>query len=72
VSAAPFPYLKTLEAARRLGVPYWQLNYLIKAGRVRPARDGSGHYCWTAADLKAARKALASRWQRGRQGVAHA
>jgi hypothetical protein len=71
VSAGLVPYLKTLQAAKKLGVAYWQLVYLIKAGRVSPARDGSGHYCWSSQDLQAAREALANRWQRRQQGVAH-
>ena len=51
--------LKTPTAARQLGVTYHQLIGLIRYGKMEPpARDTSGDYYWTAADVQRAREAI--------------
>lgn len=53
---------KTPAAAKELGVPYWHLMNLIRYGKLTPpARNESGDFLWTDADLEAARQALARR-----------
>ena len=55
---------KTPAAADFLGVTYHRLIGLVRFRKiVPPARDSSGDYCWTDADLERARSAL----QHGRQ-----
>jgi DNA-binding transcriptional MerR regulator len=51
--------LITSEAAKVLGVPYYQLHGLIRRGLMaEPGRDGSGRYLWSADDVERARAAL--------------
>lgn len=55
----------TREAAAELGLQYSQVFNLIRYGRIDPpAKTGAGDYCWSDADLSAARRALASRRER--------
>ena len=57
--------LKTPAAARALKVPYTALVSLIRYGKISaPAKDTSGDYVWTAADIEAARRVLAARPRR--------
>ncbi len=65
---------KTPAAARELGITCLRLYYLLRIGRISaPAKDTSGDYFWTNADLARARKALtASRPKRQREEVANA
>ncbi len=52
----------TSEAAEKLAVPYWVLNYLVRARLIpRPAKDSAGRFWWAPADLDRARAALAAR-----------
>jgi hypothetical protein len=54
-------FRKTPVAARELGISYHQLIGLIRFDKiVPPARDSSGDYLWSDADLDHARAALAS------------
>jgi hypothetical protein len=54
--------LTTSDAASALGVSYHQLFSLIRFRKIEPpARNGSGDYCWTRADLERARAALSVR-----------
>jgi len=47
-------------AARELGKTYHQLIGLIRFNKIDPpARDSSGDYVWTDADMERARRALA-------------
>ncbi len=51
--------IKTPEAARRMGVPYSHVVSLLRGGKMPlPAKDSSGDFCWTEADLANARAAL--------------
>jgi hypothetical protein len=53
------PYRKTPVAARELGTTYHRLIGLLRFGKIDPpARDTSGDYVWTDADLERARQAL--------------
>lgn len=55
-------YRSTTSAAAILGVPYFRLAYLIRARRISPpARDDTGNYAWSEADIERARAALAAR-----------
>ena len=58
-------WLKTPIAAKTLGVAETQLYSLLRKGKIPPpAKDSSGDYCWTPADLDAARQAMEARRQR--------
>ena len=58
-------FCKTTQAAKRLGVPYWRLSYLIRCGKISPPRkDSSGDYVWSAEDLETARSEMAARLRR--------
>jgi hypothetical protein len=51
--------LKTPQAARELGVSYWKLCALLRSDKIPfPAKDTSGDYVWSAADLERARAAM--------------
>ena len=53
------PFFKTPAAARLLNVPYWRLINLLRTDKIAaPAKDSSGDYVWSEADLAAAREAL--------------
>jgi hypothetical protein len=59
-------YRKTPVAARELGTTYHRLMGLLRFGKIDPpARDSSGDYVWTDADLERARAAL----EQGRKAV---
>ena len=63
-------YRKTPVAARELGVGYFQLYDLLRFGKIDPpARDSSGDFIWTDADLERARNALASVRRAKRKGA---
>jgi hypothetical protein len=52
-------FLKTPALARELGVPYWRLINLLRFDKiVPPARDSSGDFLWSDADIMRARQAL--------------
>jgi hypothetical protein len=52
-------YRKTPIAVRELATTYHRLIGLIRFGKITPpARDSSGDYLWTNADLERAREAL--------------
>jgi hypothetical protein len=59
------PFLKTPQAARTLGVSYHRLMGLVRFNRISPlpAKDISGDYLWSPADLERAREALRPRRQ---------
>ncbi len=41
--------------ARLLGVPYFRLHYLVRAGKIpEPARDSAGRYLWLPSDISRA------------------
>jgi hypothetical protein len=53
------PYLKTPAAADQLDITYHRLIGLVRFRKIEPpARDSSGDYVWTEADLERARRAL--------------
>ena len=53
--------VKTLAVARTLGVPYYALTFLIRAGKIKPPpKDTSGDYVWSDTDIASARRALDS------------
>jgi hypothetical protein len=50
---------KTRRAASLLGIAESHLHYLLRAKKIPPpARDDSGDFVWTDADLERARAAL--------------
>jgi hypothetical protein len=52
-------FLKSREAAERLGINYHKLINLVRFRKMDPPqRDSSGDYYWLEADLKRARAAL--------------
>jgi hypothetical protein len=54
------PVKKTPVAALELDITQSHLHYLVRARKVKPpARDSSGDFLWSDADLEAARRALA-------------
>jgi hypothetical protein len=56
------PFWKTPAMCRLLGVRYSDIWHLLRDGRlVPPAKDSSGDYVWTEADVQRAREALAAR-----------
>jgi predicted site-specific integrase-resolvase len=58
--------LTTRAVADHLGVPYYTLANLLRAGRMAPpTKNLSGDYVWSEADVERARAALAAR--RGRR-----
>jgi hypothetical protein len=59
---------KTPVAARELGISYWRLVGLLRAGLEPPAKDSSGDYLWPDEDIQRARDALAAKTDR-KQGV---
>jgi hypothetical protein len=60
------PPIKTRDAAKLLGCRYFQLIYAINTERLTPpAKDSSGDYVWTDADIERARAALAA-WKQKR------
>jgi hypothetical protein len=62
------PPVKTPVAAKQLNVPYSQVISLLRHGKIAaPAKDSSGDYIWTEADITAAREALL----RGRRHKGH-
>lgn len=51
--------LKSMAAAKELGVSYHQLFGLLRSNKVNPPlKDSSGDYLWTEEDLKTAREQL--------------
>lgn len=61
--------LKTLQAAKLLGVPYYRLRYLISIGKIpSPAKDWSGDLVWSDDDVARAREAIASPRKNSKQG----
>jgi hypothetical protein len=60
--------LKSIAAARQLGITYYRLISLLRSQKLTPPqKDSSGDYLWSAADLEAARQALLV--DRRRKGV---
>jgi hypothetical protein len=60
-------FLKTPVVAERLGIGYHLLFGLIRSRRLTPpAKDSSGDYVWTPADVARAREVLTGRGQRRR------
>jgi hypothetical protein len=52
---------KTPIAAIELNVTYHRLVNLLRFGKIKPpGRDTSGHFAWTDADMRRAKKALDS------------
>jgi hypothetical protein len=52
---------KSRAAIRALGCSYDQLTGLLRRGRIpEPAKDESGDFWWSEADLERARQALAA------------
>jgi hypothetical protein len=73
--AAPSPTtpahgVKTPVAARLVGATYWRLVTAMRGGKITPlpAKDSSGDFIWTEADLERARQALAIDLRRTRSG----
>jgi hypothetical protein len=65
-------YLKTPVAARELGVTYHRLIGLLRFDKIDPpARDSSGDYIWSDADLERARRAMQGA-VKGTREIAHA
>ena len=61
---------KTPIAADTLGVAETHLYSLIRKKKIAaPGKDSSGDYCWTPADLEAARQAIEARRQRRAEPV---
>jgi hypothetical protein len=57
--------MKTPRAAKTLGISYWNLHNMLRAGQVtRPQKDESGDYIWTPEDLERARQEITSRRRR--------
>jgi hypothetical protein len=57
--APTMPTRKTPTAAKELGTTYHRLISLLRSEKLSPpAKDSSGDYVWSDADLEAARKAL--------------
>jgi DNA-binding transcriptional MerR regulator len=55
-------FFKSREVAKRLGITYRVLFEMLRRGRLDPpAKDSSGDYVWTEADVERAQAALASR-----------
>jgi hypothetical protein len=53
------PYLKTAEVARKLGVNYCVIIAGLRNGKFPPpAKDSSGDYVWTPADVDRARQGI--------------
>lgn len=53
-------YRKTPVAARESGITYHRLISLMRYGKLTPpARDSSGDFIWTDADMERIRQALA-------------
>jgi hypothetical protein len=66
-------WYKSRVVSNMLGVPYYTLFGLITRGRMAaPAKDSSGDFVWTDADVERARAALAARHQRRRAATAEA
>ncbi len=58
-------FLKSRVVADQLGISYYNLFELIRSKRLQPpAKDSSGDYVWTPADVERARAVLAARAQR--------
>jgi hypothetical protein len=54
-------FRKTPAAAQELGINYASLIGLLRYGKLEPpAKDTSGDYVWTDADLARARRAMAA------------
>jgi hypothetical protein len=54
-------YLKSPAAADVLGIGYYHLISLIRSKKLTPpAKDTSGDYVWTDADVERAREAIAA------------
>ncbi len=52
-------YLKSREVARRLGINYWSLVYLLRSDKIKqPNKDASGDLIWSARDVRNAQLAL--------------
>jgi hypothetical protein len=50
---------KTPQAAREAGIPLTHLYSLLRTGKLAPpAKDSSGHYVWSDADLERIFQAL--------------
>jgi hypothetical protein len=55
-------FRKTPAAAQELGISYATLIGLLRYGKIEPpAKDSSGDYVWTDADLARARRAISMR-----------
>jgi hypothetical protein len=50
---------KTSFVVAHLNSNFSRIGYLIRTGRVHPARDESGDYVWSDANIEQARVALA-------------
>jgi hypothetical protein len=62
--------MKTPLACKQLGIQHSALMGMLRDARVAaPAKDSSGHYNWTAADLRRVRKALANSRRRKSKGI---
>jgi hypothetical protein len=67
------PHLKSGAAAELLGIPYYTLIELMRAKRLAPpAKDSSGQFVWTEADIERARQAVAELQARRAKGRHHA
>ena len=52
-------FIKTVQAAKLLGVPFWRINYLIRCGRIAPTKGPDGDYYWSDQDIALARQVIA-------------
>jgi hypothetical protein len=51
--------LKSVMAARELGIPYSHLASLLRSGKFpAPQKDSSGDYLWSEQNLEEARRAM--------------
>lgn len=58
-------FFKTTTVADQLGVPYYRLFDLLRSRQIAPpAKDSSGDYVWTEADVERARAAIQARLRR--------
>jgi hypothetical protein len=64
---AAYPFVKSVVAARMLGVSYNSLLNRVRFGFIpKPQTDSSGDFIWSREDLERARVALANRSKGGR------
>jgi DNA-binding transcriptional MerR regulator len=61
--------MKTSQVAKVLNCQYYALMYLVRTGRINPARDSSGDLLWTQVEIQRARDIMHSMIERrsGRQ-----